>query len=71
MTLDKKGKTIGLDKNSILPFDIMISTVGLIDTSLQDLELVSTGVYTKSSYKGYADKFCKLGVYSIDDPYLY
>ena len=34
MTLDKKGKMIGLDKNSILPFDIMISTVGLIDTKL-------------------------------------
>ena len=34
MTLDKKGKTISLDKNSTLPFDILISTVGLIDTTL-------------------------------------
>ena len=32
MTLDKKLKTIGLDKNYTLPFDILLSCVGLIDT---------------------------------------
>jgi NADH dehydrogenase FAD-containing subunit len=34
MTLDKKRKTIGLDKNANLPYDILISTVGLIDTEI-------------------------------------
>lgn len=34
MTLDKKLKLIGLDKNSTLPYDILIFTVGLIDTEL-------------------------------------
>jgi len=34
MTLNKKERTIGLDKNCKLPFDVLISTVGLIDTEL-------------------------------------
>ena len=44
MTLDKKAKTIGLDKNCSLPYDILISTVGLIDTELQSRNLISTGI---------------------------
>lgn len=53
MTLNKKERTIGLDKNCKLPFDVLISTVGLIDTVLQELKLVSTGVYRNSEYTGY------------------
>jgi len=34
MTLNKKERTIGLDKNCKLPYDVLISTVGLIDTVL-------------------------------------
>ena len=71
MTLNKKERTIGLDKNCKLPFDVLISTVGLIDTELQNLNLLSTGVYRNSKFNGYKDKKCIQGVYSIDDPYLY
>jgi len=34
MTLNKKERMIGLDKNCKLPYDVLISTVGLIDTEL-------------------------------------
>jgi hypothetical protein len=32
--LDKKAKKIKLDKNADLPYDCLVSTVGLIDTEL-------------------------------------
>ena len=31
MTLDKRSKRIGLDKNATLHYDILVNTVGLID----------------------------------------
>jgi hypothetical protein len=34
MTLDKKSKTLGLDKNATLHYDILINSVGLIDNEL-------------------------------------
>ena len=43
MTLDKKLKKIGLDKNATIPYDILISTVGLIDTEIQNRYLISNG----------------------------
>ena len=66
--LDKKGKRILLDKNAYLSFDILVIAVGLIDTQLQTLGLVSAGL-TRSPH--YMDKKYIKGVYSIDDPYLY
>ena len=71
MTLNTRQKTIGLDRNVTLPYDILVSTVGLIDTELQTRNIVSSGVYTASKYAGYSDKKSYDGVYSIDDPYLY
>lgn len=32
--LDKKNNTILIDKNATVPFDLLIVTVGLIDTEL-------------------------------------
>ena len=58
MTLNKKERMIGLDKNCKLPYDVLISTVGLIDTELQNLNLLSTGVYRNSKFNGYKDKNC-------------
>jgi len=72
MRLDKKGKKITLDKNSILPYDVLITTVGLIDTQLQQMNIVSTGIIQEiPNFKDYQEKVTKLGVFSIDDPYLY
>ncbi len=71
MTLNKKERTIGLDKNCKLPYDVLISTVGLIDTVLQEQKLISTGVFNHCKYEGYKSQTCIQGVYSIDDPYLY
>jgi len=33
--LDKKAKKIMIDKNAYIPFDILVLSVGLIDTLLQ------------------------------------
>ena len=61
VSLDKKGKRIGLDKNVTLPYDLLVCTVGLIDTQLQNMvdqqtrqiaPLISTGVYQSSNYEG-------------------
>ena len=66
--LDKKEKRILIDKNAYIPFDILVLCVGLIDTQLQNVGLISCGL-SKSPY--YKDKNFIQGVYSIDDPYLY
>lgn len=119
VSLDKKAKKIMLDKKVFLPYDILIITVGLIDTELQSQGLISSGVHqnnlnlissnnnNNSSNNGnitgnqiilgnsninmntnanasnlaistivgtnvtVPDQRCKIGVYSIDDPYLY
>lgn len=34
--LDKKEKRIMIDKNASIPFDILVLSVGLIDTLLQN-----------------------------------
>lgn len=58
MTLNKKERTIGLDKNCKLPYDVLISTVGLIDTVLQEQKLISTGTYNNCKYLGYKNQQC-------------
>ena len=66
--LDKKNKRIMLDRNVYLPYDILILSVGLIDTLLQNEGYISAGLAHLPYYK---DKNDIQGVYSIDDPYLY
>lgn len=66
--LDKKEKRILIDKNAYIPFDILVMCVGLIDTQLQNMGLVSWGLSKSPFYK---DKSFIQGLYSIDDPYLY
>ena len=66
--LDKKLKRILIDKNAYISYDILVLSVGLIDTLLQNQGLVSCGLMNSSYYK---DKSFINGVYSIDDPYLY
>jgi len=66
--LDKKEKKILIDKNAHIPYDILVLSVGLIDTLLQNKNLVSCGLRSSPYYK---DKTFIEGVYSIDDPYLY
>ena len=108
VALDKKAKRIILEsRKAYLNYDVLVVTVGLIDTELQNRELISTGVYLNSLSRevtppnpniasntpalansntfsnnptqnlGVTSTFpesgskCKLGVFSIDDPYLY
>lgn len=66
--LDKKNRRIMIDKNAFIPYDILVLSVGLIDTLLQNEGLISYGLSTFPFYK---DKNYIEGVYSIDDPYLY
>lgn len=66
--LDKKNNRILIDKNAFIPFDLLIVTVGLIDTELQNKGRISFGLAESPYYK---DKKFVNGVYSIDDPYLY
>ena len=66
--LDKKLKRILIDKNAYISYDILVLSVGLIDTLLQNQGLVSCGLMNSSFYK---DKSFINGVYSIDDPYIY
>lgn len=42
--LDKKNSRILIDKNAFIPFDLLICSVGLIDTELQSRGLVSFGL---------------------------
>jgi len=49
--LDKKNKRIKLDKNAYLPYDILVCAVGLIDTTLQELKLISSGLITSPFYQ--------------------
>jgi len=69
--IDKLNKKILLDKDAWMSYDLLVNTVGLIDTELQSRNLISYGVYKTSNYKGYSKKLSYNGVYSIDDPYLY
>ena len=66
--LDKKEKRILIDKNAYIPFDILVMCVGLIDTQLQNMGLISWGLHESPNYK---DKNFVEGLYSIDNPYLY
>ncbi len=66
--LDKKLKRILIDKNAYIPFDILVLSVGLIDTLLQNVGYISCGLAHSPYYK---DKTYVKGIYSIDDPYLY
>jgi len=68
--LDKKNKKIRIDKLSMLPYDVLVITTGLIDTELQNRDLVSCGLANFPYYRQTGAKFIT-GVYSIDDPYLY
>ena len=49
--IDKQLKKIHLDKNALLSYDILISTVGLIDTELESRNIISNGVFKTSQYK--------------------
>lgn len=118
VALDKKSKKITLDRKVQLAYDVLVVTVGLIDTELQGQGLVSWGVHSniygnsgnsitnnvnlnttnmninENSFNNTATNFLnnnqnltvsnvinqallpnenkyKIGVYSIDDPYLY
>lgn len=66
--LDKKEKRILIDKNVYISFDILVLCVGLIDSQLQNMGLISCGLSNSPYYK---DKLSVNGIYSIDDPYLY
>lgn len=70
--IKRKDKSIKLDKQAILPYDVLVLTLGLGDTQLQELELVSEGVGRLNELYGIRpDKEYIKGVFSIDDPYLY
>ncbi len=49
--LDKKEKKILIDKNAYIPYDILVLSVGLIDTLLQNQGLVSCGLKNSPYYK--------------------
>lgn len=49
--LDKKNKKILIDKNAYIPFDLLILSVGLIDTLLQNEGLISYGLANFPFYK--------------------
>ena len=49
--LDKKNKRILIDKNAYIPYDILVLSVGLIDTLLQSQNLVSYGLANFPFYK--------------------
>jgi len=49
--LDKKEKRILIDKNAYIPFDMLVMCVGLIDTQLQNMGLVSWGLNQSPYYK--------------------
>ena len=51
--IDKHNKKIHLDKDAVMSYDLLVTTVGLIDTELQSRNLISNGVYQTSQYKGY------------------
>ena len=49
VALDKKAKRIILEsRKAFLNYDVLVVTVGLIDTELQNRELISTGVHLNS-----------------------
>jgi hypothetical protein len=49
--LDKKEKRILIDRNAYIPFDILVMCVGLIDTQLQNMGLISWGLNRSPYYK--------------------
>ena len=49
--LDKKNKRILIDKNAYVPYDLLILSVGLIDTLLQNENLISYGLAESPYYK--------------------
>ena len=63
--LDRKSKRIGLDSGASISYDILIVSVGLIDQTMKELNLVSAGIGPDR------DEEVINGVYSIDDPFLY
>eukprot|EP00358_Blepharisma_japonicum_P002690 CAMPEP_0202952908 /NCGR_PEP_ID=MMETSP1395-20130829/41799_1 /ASSEMBLY_ACC=CAM_ASM_000871 /TAXON_ID=5961 /ORGANISM="Blepharisma japonicum, Strain Stock R1072" /LENGTH=536 /DNA_ID=CAMNT_0049664651 /DNA_START=980 /DNA_END=2586 /DNA_ORIENTATION=+ len=64
--IDREHKQIILHDDSKLMYDILILTMGLQDSTLQQMGRVSRGIAPIPENKIYTD-----GVLSIDDPYLY
>lgn len=64
--IDREHKQIILHDDSKLMYDVLVLTMGLQDSTLQQQERVSRGIAPIPENKIYTD-----GVLSIDDPYLY
>jgi len=62
----REQKSIIISKDSLLPYDLLVITVGLQDKILQSLGYVSRGIAPISN-----DLIHMNGLISIDDPYLY
>jgi hypothetical protein len=62
----REQKSIIISKDSLLPYDLLVITVGLQDKTLQSLGYVSRGIAPISN-----DLIHMNSLISIDDPYLY
>lgn len=64
-----------MDKKAVVPYDVLVLTVGLIDNQLFEFEeehLVSEGVgRVNEKYEIFEDRRYIKGVYSLDDPYIH
>ena len=64
--VDREEKQIKLHDDSMLKYDILVLTMGLNDSTLEQMGRVSRGIAPVPENKLYLD-----GIISIDDPYLY
>jgi len=64
--IDRQQKSVILYDDSVLPYDILVLTMGLQDKTLQTLHYVSRGIAPIPTGFMHLD-----GLISIDDPYLY
>ena len=64
--IDRQQKCVILHDESIIPYDILILTMGLQDNTLQSLKYVSRGIAPIPQ-----DYLHVEGLISLDDPYLY
>eukprot|EP01022_Parablepharisma_sp_SALTPOND_P008302 TRINITY_DN1355_c0_g1_i1.p1 TRINITY_DN1355_c0_g1~~TRINITY_DN1355_c0_g1_i1.p1 ORF type:complete len:1491 (-),score=241.80 TRINITY_DN1355_c0_g1_i1:5780-10252(-) len=64
--IDRQQKSIILYDDSVLPYDILVLTMGLQEKTLQSLGYVSRGIAPIPTDYIHLD-----GVISVDDPYLY
>lgn len=64
--VEREDKRIKLNDDTMIKYDILVLTMGLNDSILQQIGRVSRGIAPVPENKIYLD-----GIMSIDDPYLY